>query len=569
MNRLRVWLLILGMPLHLLARPETDGNKGGDAQIALQKADSILDQAQIALENGDFEVAATAVIQALRMEYTLADTSERRIRLHKICSNLLAGMGGYKMAAREAEVAFGIRRRQDSTRVNNGQALRGKAATYYLRAGETEMALKLFQENYLEVAAKGVPFSEAAAVNNLGICQMALDSLEAARVLFQEAWRKIPEEKRGFGLGGSVQHNLGLVAAESGDYAAALVHFEKAAEIFESRRNVGKQARVALSKARVGVSMGKFDAAVGALNRARQWMSESTAQGRKDLELQYQRLLVEFRLAKRDLQGLKAALIRQNEVSDSLTKARGVSLQYFNNGVLAFQEELRAKEHARYVNVLDAQSRRLQALSDSSQKSRWIAVLVVAVSLLLILFLVSALRRRAALNVRMKEFATVQQALITSQLEKEKLESERLRLELDLKKRDLTNMALDIARKRDWMNQLLSELDRLKSGEKEAETRSLLVDMRMQLNVDEKLAHFQENVEVVNQEFYAKLSTAFPGLTKTERELCGLIRLNLSGKEIASLRNISPNSVKMSRNRLRKKLGLEPEEDLYAFLQQF
>jgi len=50
---------------------------------------------------------------------------------------------------------------------------------------------------------------------------------------------------------------------------------------------------------------------------------------------------------------------------------------------------------------------------------------------------------------------------------------------------------------------------------------------------------------------------------------CALISLNLSMKEMAELMGISPESVKMARHRLRKKLNLATEENLSDFVASF
>jgi len=42
--------------------------------------------------------------------------------------------------------------------------------------------------------------------------------------------------------------------------------------------------------------------------------------------------------------------------------------------------------------------------------------------------------------------------------------------------------------------------------------------------------------------------------------------MNLSSKEIAQLMNITIKAVEVSRYRLRKKLKLDPEQNLYEFL---
>ncbi|MEM9023681.1 MAG: hypothetical protein AAGB22_08055, partial [Bacteroidota bacterium] len=152
-----------------------------------------------------------------------------------------------------------------------------------------------------------------------------------------------------------------------------------------------------------------------------------------------------------------------------------------------------------------------------------------------------------------------------------KLEREQLTKEVETRQKDLTDFVLNHTRQSEWSSELLARLNRIKHSPKEARSaaiRELIIDIGNQLAVEERLQIFQENVETVNQEFYEKLNQRFPALTKSEKQLCGLIRLQLSGKDIANLRNVEPRSVTKSKGRLRKKMGLAPSQDLYAFLKQ-
>ncbi|NJO89463.1 MAG: hypothetical protein HC831_11285 [Chloroflexia bacterium] len=57
----------------------------------------------------------------------------------------------------------------------------------------------------------------------------------------------------------------------------------------------------------------------------------------------------------------------------------------------------------------------------------------------------------------------------------------------------------------------------------------------------------------------------YPDLTPNELKLCALTKLNLNIKETASLLNISPNSVKVARYRLKKRMGLSQDQSLTTF----
>ena len=91
-------------------------------------------------------------------------------------------------------------------------------------------------------------------------------------------------------------------------------------------------------------------------------------------------------------------------------------------------------------------------------------------------------------------------------------------------------------------------------------------EMESELVLDEKQNLLQEKVEEVGNEFVQQIKDNYPGLSSTELELCTLIRLRLSNKEIARIRNISSESARKARFRLKKKLGLSPEDDLEEIL---
>ena len=62
------------------------------------------------------------------------------------------------------------------------------------------------------------------------------------------------------------------------------------------------------------------------------------------------------------------------------------------------------------------------------------------------------------------------------------------------------------------------------------------------------------------------LKAKHPAITGNELKLCAYLRMNLSTKEIAQLMNISVRGVEISRYRLRKKLNLTSETNLFNYL---
>jgi len=93
-------------------------------------------------------------------------------------------------------------------------------------------------------------------------------------------------------------------------------------------------------------------------------------------------------------------------------------------------------------------------------------------------------------------------------------------------------------------------------------TERLLYSKIYQINWDDFETHF----DLVHQNFFKKLQSNFGFFTAYELRLCAFIKLNMTNKEIALIIYTSPNSVNTARKRLKKKLGLQPNESLQSFI---
>ena len=80
------------------------------------------------------------------------------------------------------------------------------------------------------------------------------------------------------------------------------------------------------------------------------------------------------------------------------------------------------------------------------------------------------------------------------------------------------------------------------------------------------LADFEQIFLQMHHGFYEKLLEISPQLSRSELQLCALLRMNLPSKEIASLLFVSLSTVDQKRHQIRKKLGLESNQSLNNFL---
>lgn len=151
-----------------------------------------------------------------------------------------------------------------------------------------------------------------------------------------------------------------------------------------------------------------------------------------------------------------------------------------------------------------------------------------------------------------------------------RMQQEAHELELEQVRRDIETLSANNQMKMQLTRNLVEELQQLLSagGDYQSALKSLITGLRGQMATEERLEVLQDDLESVNAEFYRRLQAKYPQLSKTEREICAYLKLNLSGKDIAQLRKTSINTVNVARHRIRKKLGLERDEELEAIIQQ-
>ena len=153
------------------------------------------------------------------------------------------------------------------------------------------------------------------------------------------------------------------------------------------------------------------------------------------------------------------------------------------------------------------------------------------------------------------------------------LEQKRLQTEYDALKQLLKSKTIELANKardNEEKNRLLLNL---KDKCEKAQKNPALFEMKwreMQRILDSYLKiqdnTFEIQMDELHQEFFRKLKDRFPELSNNDLRMCAYLKIGLNTKEIAELLNIQPSSFYISRSRLRKKLSLKPEEDLYHFL---
>ena len=90
--------------------------------------------------------------------------------------------------------------------------------------------------------------------------------------------------------------------------------------------------------------------------------------------------------------------------------------------------------------------------------------------------------------------------------------------------------------------------------------------MTARLDQDRNWEEIRRMFEDLHPDFVPSLKQQFPDLSKAEVRLAALYKMELSKEEMIEFLAISPDSFKMARYRLRKKLGVDDEDSLKTIL---
>ena len=155
----------------------------------------------------------------------------------------------------------------------------------------------------------------------------------------------------------------------------------------------------------------------------------------------------------------------------------------------------------------------------------------------------------------------------------DRLQQEKLQAEIDHKNQELATQTMHILAKNEFISSIRGNITSLskKSKNKDvvSELNRMARDIERNINTDGDWEQFQIHFDQVHGDFLHRLQEEYPGITPQELKLSSYLRLNLSSKEIAQLLNISVRGVEISRYRLRKKLGLQREDNLTDFILRF
>lgn len=418
-------------------------------------------------------------------------------------------------------------------------------------------------DHYLKALELHKAFRNAGGVamtlRKIGIIETEVKDYDQALNTFQAALKIEREINNVEGIA-NLLNNIGVIFYEKGDFGKALEYYRQSMPLFKETNNLNRLPAAYHNLARVHLSQHRIDTA---LQFAQLGLPIARETGNRMATLESLQLHTDIFLAKNDYR-LAFEYLRQAEAVEDSVINKENSVQYAQ------------------LKALIETERKVQEIEFLKKEREWInfrqkiIYIGLAVALftgaIVIYYQRKTIRDKKELLEKNKQINDGQQALLKVELKNKQLAEKQLQYDLEFRHKELLTYTLNLAQKNTVMQNVREGIQELLSTtekDSKAKISKLVKVIDYSLESEKDWDEFRMYFEKVHSSFFENLKVSHPDLSQGDLKLCALISLNLSMKEMAELMGISPESVKMARHRLRKKLNLNTEENLSDFVASF
>jgi len=345
--------------------------------------------------------------------------------------------------------------------------------------------------------------------------------------------------------------NMGDIYMHRGDIAGALTFFEKSRRQAVQRQN---QCAEAYAKFRLGSAY----RAGGHMSEAERYYTEAchrfrALHVRKYLVKASGELAALYESQRQFAQAYEYRTLQQQNVDSIFAdQRRDLILEQQSNAATVQAKELTLEKKDEHINDL-----------------YWSVLVIVFIMLVSVTLLY--LNHERLRTAKYKAMLANEKVILEKELENKKLEEEQLKQKLEFNAKTLTANTLNLIQKNEILEKIKTKAEEIKKAsatDMPARINNLMHTVNFALNIDKDWENFKLHFEQVHNNFFDNLKAKYPDLNSNDLKLCALLKLNLDTKEIATIMDISPESVKVARSRLRKKLQLEHSDNLSSFITQ-
>lgn len=273
-------------------------------------------------------------------------------------------------------------------------------------------------------------------------------------------------------------------------------------------------------------------------------------------------------------------LMKIDTISGNYATATGRFEEILAMNDSVYQQRIRNNLEAselRYENqkknsLIDIQNVRLTTVTRQKQ----LLYLFFSTSLLLSLLLALLIIQIRRNNRKKQELLTEKLSINELQLENarnteeiNKLRAENAEKELKISEKEQMSNALALEQKNEMLGVISSRISDATTNTdiiKGTDLHAIRSFIRMQLHEKEDNNMFNQKFNVLHPDFFSRIKEKHPDLTRAELRFCAYLKLDLDGKQIANILNVTQEAIRKNRYRIRKKMNLPSDESLERYI---
>ena len=509
----------------------------------------LLEKGNLTLSLGDHTQSEQCFKKGLTLA-VLKKNSDFQNRFFLGLGNAQLDRGDYPVAGKTFTEAIQIAEKSGDEK-NVALGLENLAITLKF-SGEIREAIK-YNKQALQIRKKlNLLRDYASGLQNLGILYRNLELNDSALICYRQAYTIFLELNDSLSIV-RVRYNIGVILKnqkkfrEAEDEMKSILQFCQQRNIIEGQiYSLSTLASIYDQTNRTADGLVAIDSAIIKAKRIRLYANLSILYDRQHEILanlgRYKEAYMAA-LESRDLSDSLLSIDKQKEITT--LKAR-------------FETERKEAENGMLKKDLEIQKSRIWLL--------WIGLMLASLTFTLLITLLYFRHRRVKHQKQLAEEKSLRMELEQKNRE---IELGKIQVETQLKEQELVFQALvraDLTNMNRSVREKLVPFKFKLPAKKDQEHFEQVLNNLTHEAAKDPMAEFEITFKQLHGSFYEKLLNRCPELSKTELQVCALIRLNLSTKDIANLINLAVASVDTTRHHIRKKLKLDQSENLSTFL---
>lgn len=401
------------------------------------------------------------------------------------------------------------------------------------------------------------------AYNQLGIIARSAEQYPIAIEAFTHAINTIDSSGVHPKLKPVILGNIGSVYYKLENYDTAYYYLEQDVAGSIKAKELGSYFRAEINLIKIDTTLNNNSKAQERLNKLIGYKNHRNMSD--DLKLEVFQMSYCFYQKTGQMKKASEMLLNYVQLTDSLHAARQQDFINIESTYASSIYSQTKKSLLREAEITNHKNQVLLREQEAIKRTNFLyfVIFCLVLTIGIILFLKYKSRQRLKEEIQLKELDLTKQHLHLEKTKKELLE-----IKVETEHAKLKSLALELITKNQFSELLITELKKIEEIP-HGKIRELEILIRNELDLKNSQAKLQEEIDQLGEEFFQKLSETHPNLTDKEVKLCSMIALELSNKEIAISRNISPNSVKIAKNRLKKKLEIPVNDHLNDYLKSF